>query len=162
MTRDPFDDQMIAGIAEHGWFGIRVEEDDEGPGFTYSVGFWEHATGPEVIVFGLPKELSHSMLWEIFHKLRGGLTAGDGVRVAGLVEGFECMLRPVHASQLPEYFGYALWYRREILGSADGLDAYQVFGPGTRQGLFPWEPGCVEKVRDHQPMLYLPRETGLA
>lgn len=42
------------------------------------------------------------------------------------------------------------------------LQAYQVFWPGAVQGLFPWESECVDEVRELQPLLYLPRVTGLA
>ena len=42
------------------------------------------------------------------------------------------------------------------------MRAYQLFWPGAEQGLFPWEKGCVQFVRDCQPSLYLPRVVGIA
>ena len=153
---------MVDGIAEHGWYGMHVMAEGDFPGFSYSIGFWESIAAPEFLIYGLSRELTHSMLWEIFRQLKAGRTLTDGGRISGLLEGFDCIARPVHMSHFDEHVSSALWYRRRKLGSSGGLEVWQMFWPGTRQGLFPWEPGCATQVIDHQPLLYLPKETGLA
>lgn len=154
--------KMVEGIAEHGWFSTHVLEEGDFPGFTYSVGFWESVGAPEFLIYGLPKGLMHSMLWELFRQLKAGRSVEDGARVSELLEGFDCIMRPIHESHVREHLGSALWYQRHKLGTDSGLTGWQIFWPGKEQGLFPWEPGCADIVRSWQPLLYLPDENGLA
>lgn len=153
---------MVDGIAEHGFFSMHVLAEADFPGFTYSIGFWESVSAPEFLIYGLPRSLMHNMLWELYRQIKGGLRIEDGARVGDMLEGFDCIIRPIHPSHLRKHVGSALWYRRLKQGDDKELRAWQVFWPGTQQGLFPWEAGCVEEVRQLQPLLYLPDETGLA
>lgn len=162
MAIDKYDQKMVDAIEKHGFFGQGVLADKESPAFRYSVGFWESVKAPEVIIFGLDLNLMHDMLWEMFRKLRGGRRLEDGARWSDLIDGYDCVSRPVHPSQMREYFGYALWYRRYRNQPKEVLSAYQLFWPGVNQRLYPWERDCDQLVRDRQPRLYLPRETGLA
>jgi hypothetical protein len=160
MTLDPEGQKIVDTIAKQGWFETHVLEDAQGPGFSVSTGLWETLSAPELIMFGLPDESCHAMLWEVFDRLRGGLTLTDGLRVGGLIDDYDCVLRSVHVSQLNDYFSFALWYRHLKLGSSDGLQALQLFWPSAKTGLFPWDPGCSDSVRDSQPLLYLPLVRG--
>jgi hypothetical protein len=58
---------MLENIDVHGWFALHVF-DPEGlePQFSYSVGFTQTLGTPEFVVFGLPKDLRHNILWEVF------------------------------------------------------------------------------------------------
>lgn len=159
---DAADQNILDDVKVHGFHSMGVHADAEGPEFRYSVGFWETLGSPEVITFGLDLKLMHNMLWGMFRQLKAGARLVDGARWSELIEGFDCISRPVHHSQMREYFGYALWYRHYRKHDAQDLQAYQLFWPGTEQGLYPWDPGCVDEVRDYQPALYLPREIGLA
>lgn len=153
---DPSDRKTIEDVAKHGWQCLHIPSDAEGPGFSFSVGFWETLRAPEVIVFGLDRSLMHNMLWEMFHQIRGGNNLADGVHWTNLIEGHDCISRPVHDSQISEYLGMAIWYLRYKTGRTD-ITAYQLFWPGKQDGLFPWDTGCNEAVREGQPALYLER-----
>lgn len=159
---DAADQELVDNVQEHGFHSMGVHADTEVPGFRYSIGFWETLGSPEVIIFGLDLKLMHNMLWEMFRQIKSGARLADGARWSELIEGFDCISRPVHPSQMREHFGYALWYRRYRKQNVQDLQAYQLFWPGRQQGLYPWDPDCVQEVRDHQPTLYLPREIGLA
>jgi hypothetical protein len=141
MTLDPGDQKIVDTIAKQGWFETHVLEDEQGPGFSCSTGFWETFSAPELIMFGLPDESCHAMLWEMVDRLRGGLVLTDGLRLCGLIDDFDCVLRPVHVLQFNDYLGFALWYRRLKLGSSDGLEALQLFWPSAKTGLFPLGSG---------------------
>jgi len=156
-----FEQRMVASIAEHGWYAMHVLADGDFPGFTYSIGFWESANAPEFLIYGLPKKLMHSMLWEMFRQLKAGRRVRDGEPISDLIEGFDCIMRPIHVSHIREHIGSALWYQRHRLGNDRGLQAWQIFWPGKEQKLFPWEAGCNEDVRGWQPLLYLPKEQGV-
>jgi Domain of unknown function (DUF4262) len=44
-------------IREHGWHRMSVSEDEEGPGFSYTTGFWL-AGFPEIIIFAMKPEIA--------------------------------------------------------------------------------------------------------
>jgi hypothetical protein len=155
MVLEPYFQKMVDGIAEHGWYAISVMADEKGPGFTYSIGFWETLSVPDVIIFGLPSKLMHNMLWEVFLQVQVGRKLEDGARWANLIEGFDCISRPVHKTQIPDFMLSSMWYKEYPTGS-DEIEAFQMFWPGKNDGLFPWESDCPQIVQDHQPGLYLP------
>ena len=158
---DAADQKIVDNVAKYGWHGVYVPEDDEGPGFSFSVGFWETLAAPEVIVFSLHREVMHNMLWEMFRRIRSGKVLIDHAPWSGLIDGFDCVSRPVHGSQTAGYLGTAIWYQRYRTGE-DNLSAFQLFWPGKMQGLYPWDAGCDDAVRRYQPTLYLPKEQGIA
>jgi hypothetical protein len=163
MAPNEYEQRIVNDVAEHGWFCTSVVDDNPGASFSYSVGFGATLNAPECIIFGLPSKLTHSMLWRVFEQIKGGAVLSDGGRWAGLIEGFDCISRPVHPSQVTrDHFNSALWFWGDPAERGGSLQAYQLFWPGAKQGLFPWESGCDQPVRDYQPALYLPREIGLA
>ena len=165
MAVSDFEQRILDSIDEHGWFGLSVLADgDREPSFTYSVGFEDSLNCADFIVFGLSSNLSHSMLWRVFLQIRdGGINPGEGRRWSDILEGYDCISRAVHPSQIQrEYFNSAIWYRSYTGRNPDSARAFQLFWPGARDRLFPWENGSAQEVRNQQPLLYLPREVGLA
>ena len=157
MALNKYFQDLVDDVKKHGWYAVFVATGEDEPSFGYSVGFWESLDAPDVIIFGLPPKLTHSMLWELFRQLKLGQKLEDGGRWPDLIAGYDCVSRLVHPSQTPKYLLSAIWYRKHRLGSAD-IEAYQIFWPGKGAGLFPWEPECSDYVRESQPALYLPRE----
>jgi uncharacterized protein DUF4262 len=163
MALTDYEQRIVDSVAKHGWFCVSVFGDKPDDVFSYSVGFSETLNMPECIIFGFSGELAHKVLWEVFHQLKAGAVLSDGRRWSGLIEGFDCISRPVHPSQITrEHFNSALWYWGDPIARGRSLEAYQFFWPGVNQGLFPWERGCDQIVRDHQPALYLPNQIGQA
>jgi hypothetical protein len=159
-----YEERIVDNVREHGWYCVAVFGETEGSEFAYSVGFWETLRVPELIILGLPVKLMHSMLWSAFRQIKAQkILVADGVRWPDLIEGFDCISRPVHPTQVSrEKFNSALWYRRYRTGLDEDLEAFQLFWPGAKDGLFPWEVGCSDLVREYQQQLYLPYETGIA
>lgn len=159
-----YEESIVNNVREHGWHCVAVFGESEGSEFAYTVGFWETLRVPELIILGLPLKLMHSMLWSAFRKIKANkIRVADGVRWPDLIDGFDCVSRPVHATQISrERFNSALWYRRYRTGQDEDLEAFQLFWPGAKDGLFPWEAGSSDVVREFQPQLYLPHETGIA
>jgi len=74
-----FEVNMLATIEEHGWFCMSVfDPDGKQPEFSYSIGFSKTLDAPEFIVFGLNRELRHSMLWEVFRQIKAGAEPDEG------------------------------------------------------------------------------------
>src|SRR5690606_704523 len=86
---DDYERKLLDNVDEHGWFCVHVFDPDgrEEP-FSYSVGFTKTLGAPEFIVFGLPRNLMHSMLWEVFRQIKAGKTPADNQRWSNLIEGF--------------------------------------------------------------------------
>jgi hypothetical protein len=172
--------QIIANVATHGWHcaeGVEtraeIGEDGSEIAFACTAGFWEIFAAqrgaaldqfPEFIVFGLPADMSHLLLWQVFCQIRDQGTAPvEGARWSDLVHSFECVSRPVDASHLTEArFEQSLWYRRHRAGPRAGIEVQQLFWPSRLDGRYPWESGCAQSVRDLQPALYLPAGGGAA
>jgi hypothetical protein len=162
-TLSDYEQKIIDNVAEHGWFCVSVFGNPD-PTFSYTVGLWETLGTPELIIFGQPLKLMHSMLWTAFRQIKAGKTrVRDGERWSGLIDGFDCISRPVHESQIVrDHFNSAIWYHGYTGGDGKPLSAFQLFWPGVKDGLFPWEKNCGEAVRELQPLLYLPIEPGAA
>jgi Domain of unknown function (DUF4262) len=69
---DEHEQKFISNIREHGWFGTAVFGDEEGPGFSYTTGFWLKFSFPGVITFSLKRELAHDTFWHIYRTLHHG------------------------------------------------------------------------------------------
>ena len=161
MKLDASDKKLLADIDKFGFHALHIFAEGDEPAFTFSIGFTETLNSPEVVIFGLKRELMHDMLWEIFRQIQAGKALADGERWSGLIEGFDCVSRPVHPSWNQEYLGTAIWHRR-YRTRRDDVTAFQLFWPGAQQGLFPWEPDRDPFVISRQPALYFPREKGAA
>src|SRR3954469_19204156 len=62
-------------IDAHGWHVAIVPEDDEGPGFAYSIGLYRTLGHPEVIIFGLAVDHLHRAVNDVgaeVRRCRGG------------------------------------------------------------------------------------------
>lgn len=148
--------RLLQNVSEHGCGVISVfDPDGEQPSFSYSVGFPETISQPEVIVVGLPSDLSGFMINELLRQGRDGLVLTDWISVDGLLDGFVCILRAIPPHRIEaEYFNSAMWFERRRSGE-DMTAAFQIVWPGAVHGLFPWEEGA--DFYDEQPALYEPR-----
>jgi hypothetical protein len=146
-----FELRICKEIESHGWFGLVVEEDDDGPGFEYTVGLPATFQHPEVILFGLPFDVSHKILWSVVRGIKAGRSFREDGLYEEIIERFACALKPVKDDQFPTYLGYALWHNR-VSGWVDPFSCMQLFWPDKR-GLFPWQEGCDPGAAQLQPNL---------
>ena len=153
-----YENRIVSKVEEHGWFGTHVfDPKGDAPGFTYSIGFTKTLNCPEFIIFGLNNELMHSMLWNIFRDIEGGVTPHDGRVWSNLLEGFDCVIKSVHPDNIRmNYLNSAKWFWDTHLGNSEPLEAYQVVWPGAVSGEFPWDDDCDPYIIEKQPPLYLP------
>lgn len=163
MTVDPilneFEQKLLDNVEQHGC-QVNWVFDDKGiePDFAYSVGFRKTVDQPEVIIFGLKRELMLSMINETLRQCQeDGLGLSEGVAISDLIEGFDCIARRVHSSQIDDgYFNSSMWYHRREFGF-ELSEVFQLVWPGAIDGLYPWDEGCSEDVIEQQPALYEPK-----
>jgi hypothetical protein len=141
------DEQMRADIATYGWHVTKVLEDDEGPGFAFTIGLWQRFEHPELILFGLPLDTMHLMLNGAGAAVRDGRSYRAGRSYADILEGYDCTFRPVPLRHYEEYLGSALWHY-----DGDDFPVLQLVWP-DREHRYPWTAPADAWIRLAQPVL---------
>jgi hypothetical protein len=59
LTLNGHETNFVAGIRKHGWLQTSVREVDEGPGVSYTTGFWLRFNLPGLITFSLEDETTN-------------------------------------------------------------------------------------------------------
>ncbi|OLF16157.1 DUF4262 domain-containing protein [Actinophytocola xanthii] len=150
-TLDARELNMLFHVQEQGWSVVVVAEEQELPGWAYSVGMWHSLRGPEVCMFGLRARDMHTWINAVGHQVRAGQPLRAGEDRLGVLDGFPVAVRPVHRDWHDELLTLA----GEFYGGF--VPAVQLIWP-DRHGRFPWDPGAGERCRTHQPRLWLPRD----
>jgi hypothetical protein len=104
---DDQDRRQLADINQHGWHVVGIEQDDEGPGFAYSVGLYRSFGHRELLIIGLAIDVMFGMVNDVEELIRGG------TRFAHLDEsgdGFDVAFRQVEVARYDDCLGYARWF----------------------------------------------------
>lgn len=134
-------------MKEHGWFRTNVFADAEGPGFSFTTGFWLNAQHPEVIVCGLKSEVAHDILWDLFRDAKSGKPIAIGQRTLDVFGNFPAYAFPVAERFYADHLGWSRWFY-----AGDSFPCVQIVWP-DRAGVFPWEEGFDVTLFDAQPDL---------
>lgn len=149
---DQGDVKMLADIEGHGWHVVGVPDDDEGPGFAYTIGVYLRTLQPEILMMGVPVEPAHRVLNAIAEYLMAGGAIAPEHRYPDFVDGREVIFRPIHPTQFQEYLGCANWFYRPL---GRPFPAFQCFWPDS-QGHFPDEAAFDSRFVGRQIDLSLP------
>ena len=109
---DAGDEKLLGDVREHGWHVVGVPDDDEGPGFCFTVGVYLRTLQPEILMTGVLIEPTHRVLNAIAEYLMAGGTITPEARYSNFVDGREVLFRPIHQTQFHEYLGCANWFYR--------------------------------------------------
>jgi hypothetical protein len=138
---------FIDNVRTHGWAATHVVEDNEGVGFSYTTGFWHKFRAPELVLFSLPIEVAHQILWNFFNNLEKGQRFSDNVPVSEVLEGYDVVLRTVAKERYPDFLGWNRWFY-----GGDHFQAQQLFFP-DKSGQFPWDASVSSNFVASQPDL---------
>jgi hypothetical protein len=144
---DEHDRKLLADVERHGWHVIGVEEDQEGPGFAYSIGLFRSFRHPELIVFGLPVRVMHSIINAAGEQIRSGERFEHLDESGDVLDGYNVAFRTVERRHYPDYFGYARWFYQ-----GDDFLALQCVWPDARHR-YPWHPQSNPALAQRQPLL---------
>lgn len=144
LTQAEFDERaakflgkLNQNIDDHGFsfIGIgRVEGDEPGPAFGYTVGFWETWKHPEVLMVGLPIKVMHHLAWDFAEGIKEGKSFRDGEEVDGMLQdGYRLRFRKIEPPFRPLNMA-----RRFYAG--DDFEAVQAVFPDMEHR-FPWDDG---------------------
>tara|TARA_R110001599_G_C11842396_1_gene619594 strand:- start:77 stop:508 length:432 start_codon:yes stop_codon:yes gene_type:complete len=103
---------VVQDIETHGWHCVFVfDPEGKHADFAYSIGFEESYRHPEIIVFGLGKDVSHAILADIAEDLRKGTVYETHRRVSDVIGGgLDVCFRPLKPEAYGEYLGTAMSY----------------------------------------------------
>ncbi len=93
-------------IAKYGWHVLSVACEDS-PSFSYTVGFEQTLSHPEIIMSGLGTELMHHLLNDIGELIKNGSSFKNGDLSNEVVKGFPVKFIEVKDSALSEYLRVA-------------------------------------------------------
>lgn len=139
--------RVVKAVREHGWFCPSVfSQDGNEPGFSYSVGIWKTLGQPEIIVFGLPAQVSHGVLWDLYRRFEQGFAPEVGEPIDELLEGYPAYLMPA-GRKADEHMLSTNWFY-----DGEAYPRLQLVWPDM-EGVFPWEPNFDPKFANDQPDL---------
>ena len=141
----PAEQKVHDDVRDYGWHVIWVFNAE--PEFAYTIGLHRTFGQPEVIVFGLPRKVAHSVLNAVAEEVRSGRTFASGSVSGEILEGYEVAFRPVPLAAYEEHLGWGLWFYGEPT-----FPVLQLVYP-DRDGHFPWHPGVADSFRAAQPVL---------
>ncbi|MDQ0465098.1 hypothetical protein QO010_002882 [Caulobacter ginsengisoli] len=121
-------------IGEHGWFDTAILDDEEGPGFSYTTGFWSGSGHPEILFIGLNQQTRHDVLWDIYRAIKSGCPPPVSRPTSEVFANAEAVLLPVSTDHYREYLGWNRWFY-----NGDDFPCLQLIW-SDREGRFPWSP----------------------
>src|SRR5437016_3632119 len=128
---DDRDRKLLGDIERVGWTVIGVLADEEGPGFSYSVGLFHTLGHPELLLMGLRPQTAHQLINSIGGMARDGERFEAGKRYEGIAAGFPLVFVEMERRYYKEYLGYAGWFYR-----GPDFPVLQCVWP-DKQGVFP-------------------------
>jgi hypothetical protein len=117
------------------------------PSYAYTVGLEKTSNHPELVVFGLNQEDSHTVLTEAAALVKDGASLGS----------VENMLRKtgnltITFAEVPQHIAARYLCRAETFYKGGGFRGLQILW-ADEKGRFPMDGDCSEGVRNLQPVL---------
>ena len=144
----PDDQKVLDDVAEHGWHVVKIFEQEDAPGWAFSIGLFHTCRHPEIIVFGLDSDLMHSVINSIGDDARSGKRFEVDKHYPNLIEAYSCTFKDVSKVWYPSFLGYAMWFY-------NGMDfpVLQCIWP-DRDSRYPWESNFNPNWLWAQPLLF--------
>lgn len=133
---DRHDEKLLSDVRTFGWHVLRIFEDEDGPGFCFSVGLYYTFRHPEILVMGLPPDVGHELINLAGDYIAKGRVFQSRERTADLAQGFSCSFVPIAIEHYEQYLGYAIWFYRNLKAP---FPALQLVWP-DKGGRLPWDP----------------------
>lgn len=142
------DRHFLEQIEKHGWFDTHVfDEKGALASFSYSTGIWLRHQKPELILFGLSRDIAHDILWDAYRDIEQGRSFSIGVRTSDVFGNADAYLFAVAKRHYAEHLAWSHWFYR-----GDEFPCLHLVWP-DKNGLFPWEIGFADEEKSAQPDL---------
>ncbi|RSM72526.1 DUF4262 domain-containing protein [Actinoplanes sp. ATCC 53533] len=138
-------------VREYGW-GVTGVLGTTMPDWAYSIGLWHSYGSVEVCLLGVPQQRAMTIVNTVGQLVRDGQVLTPHLRLAGVIDGHELALAPVHSSWYEQLFGAAIdYYQRPP------FPVVQLLWP-DKTGRFPGDPETEHGADGPQPSLWLPMD----
>ncbi|WP_395373397.1 DUF4262 domain-containing protein [Marinicella sp. W31] len=130
-------------IEKHGWLSQFVfDEKGEKQNFAYTIGLEETFSHPEIMIFGLKKEIMHDIMGGLVAEIKAGqVFQPDQITTNALGGDFEVMFKPLKEEHFTYYVGEAERYYKKP------FRVYVMFWP-DRNNVLPTDAGCELDLQD--------------
>lgn len=148
--------KIAADISTDGFSKLLVfDPEGQEPDFGYTVGLYQTAGHPEVLMTGLTQPILRRFLDLISRSVLSGTRFDAGSTSTELMASrLPCYFAPIDPRHYDEYLGQAVVYYGDR-----SFPALQCVWCDT-QGRFPWQAGFEERFRAMQPLLFDPTTSG--
>jgi hypothetical protein len=145
---DSIETKIIQDIEEFDCHNVLIEDDGYLPAFVYSIGLYKNFNHPEIIVFGLNKDMMGRIINNIKDDIKSGQSFNPSITYSGIIEGFDVQFLEVEKENYQDYVGYASWYNK----SPHDFPLLQLVWP-DKENNWPWEESFNENWKFKQPLL---------
>ena len=128
---------------------VTPRADEEGPTWTYSIGFWQQYNHPELIIVGLEGGTAGALINEVNRRVRDkGQRFESGSQSDDLLSGgYTCFFQKVEAQEYGDRLVGNTWFYGD-----DRFEVVQVIWPDL-QHKHPWQQDVDPSVRKLQRLL---------
>jgi len=147
---DKSEQKLVDNVAEHGWHCIHILAEGEHVAYSFTVGLFHSYGYPELIIFGLPRDVAHDILTIAADAAQSGAPVDVTRPSDAFLKNGHCKFAKVPASAYREHVGSALWYYEK-----KPFPLYQIVWP-SKTGHFPWDPDVSDAFREAQPVIGVP------
>lgn len=138
---------VSTAVNQGGWYLTSVAEGSHRPPFAYTIGLHRNFEHPEILILGLPAELSKTMLDIIGREVGAGGKYDSSEAYRDVLRGYACRFRPVAR----EAYGAFLKTAVDFYPTRD-FPALQCIWPDSN-GKFPWDTSYNALLQWKQPLL---------
>ena len=149
-ARNPSEQKLLDDVRAFGWHCMSVLGNETREPFSYTIGLFQTFGHPELLIYGLPRDIAHSVLGIAAAAAARGQAIDLSRPTQELIEGCLCSFVPVPLAAYAAHLAAARWYHE-----GDAFPVQQVVWP-SNTGQFPWHPEASSDFRSMQPVLGQP------
>jgi hypothetical protein len=144
------DETILRNVRKHGCHIVAIPRDERGPGYAFSIGLFANYGHAELVIFGLRADIAQTIINDVRDRAAAGHQFVDGDISDDILEGgYKVCFWDVPLEAYDSYLGTAIWF---YANSPRPFPCLQIIWQ-DRHGRFPWEAGCIPKVKVDQPLL---------
>jgi hypothetical protein len=148
-SKEEYFEKLKENIARDGFATVTVIDKNENKRFTYSVALHRIFKHPEIIIFGLPGNISHAIIGDIAKRAKE-MTPFDLAAASTELfdDGSEVVFLKVSKKVASEYLLSAFW-----LNNDEDFETFQLVWKSKRDSAYPWDKEASSEFIGIQPII---------
>lgn len=146
--KDEYERRLVDNVRDHGVHILHIfDESGEKSEFSYTVGLWHTHRHPEILIYGLKKNLRHTLLNNLNCLIGNNRVFLDGMNAKDVIDGYTCFFQEIPKTHYREHLGRCWWFYE-----GSDFPAVQMIWPSV-QGIYPWDEDADDYLRWTEPIL---------